>query len=203
MRYVLALITSLLALPAVADGLRINEGMLLGQTCAGCHGTGGISQGPATPSLAGIDSEYFIDAMREFREGRRAATIMDRIAKGYTPEQVQAMAGYFAAQPYRPPARRFDAALAKEGQRLHERFCEKCHSDNGRDADDSAVLAGQPERYLRWTLDDYVSGRRQAPRKMRRRLEQVDVRLGKEGFAALAHFYASQRLARDNESGAR
>ena len=27
---------------------------MLGNTCAGCHGTNGSSMGPATPSIAGI-----------------------------------------------------------------------------------------------------------------------------------------------------
>ena len=59
---------------------------MLGNTCAGCHGTNGSSNGPATPSLAGISTEYFIDAMAAYKDGSRPSTIMTRIAKGYNAE---------------------------------------------------------------------------------------------------------------------
>jgi cytochrome c553 len=39
--------------------------------------------------------------MREFRDGRRVATIMHQIAKGYSDEQVALIAEFFARQPAR------------------------------------------------------------------------------------------------------
>ena len=40
-----------------------------------------------------------VRALQEFRSGQRAGTIMDRIAKGFTDEEIQALAAWFAAQP--------------------------------------------------------------------------------------------------------
>jgi cytochrome c553 len=36
--------------------------------------------------------------MHEFRSGERAATVMDRIAKGFTDPEIEAIAAWFAQQ---------------------------------------------------------------------------------------------------------
>jgi cytochrome c553 len=50
------------------------------------------------PSLAGQDAAVIVQRMKEFRDGRRAATVMQQLAKGYTDAQIEAAAAYFAAQ---------------------------------------------------------------------------------------------------------
>jgi cytochrome c553 len=69
----------------------------LAATCANCHGTGGQARG-AVPSLAGQPKEDIVQKMNDFRDGKRQATIMHQLAKGYTPAQVDAIAAWFAAQ---------------------------------------------------------------------------------------------------------
>lgn len=69
----------------------------LSANCANCHGTAGRNVG-SLPGLAGIPAAGFTQAMRDFRDGKRKATIMHQLAKGYTDEQIDAMAKYFAAQ---------------------------------------------------------------------------------------------------------
>ena len=66
-------------------------------TCTNCHGTQGRSAG-AMPSLAGLSQPYFVEQMKQFRDDRRPATIMQQIAKGYTDQQVDLLAEYFARQ---------------------------------------------------------------------------------------------------------
>ncbi len=66
-------------------------------TCANCHGTDGRSVG-TVPGLAGADKGYIVQQMREFKAGKRPATIMHQLAKGYTDEQIDQLAAYFAAQ---------------------------------------------------------------------------------------------------------
>ena len=61
---------------------------MLSNACAGCHGTSGASAGPSMPSLAGQSKVFFVDAMKKFRSGEREATVMGRLAKGYTDEQL-------------------------------------------------------------------------------------------------------------------
>ena len=65
-------------------------------TCANCHGTDGRSVG-AVPGLAGMDKAYLAQQMQDFKAGKRPATIMHQIAKGYTDEQIDQLAGYFSA----------------------------------------------------------------------------------------------------------
>lgn len=70
----------------------------LAAACAICHGTNGWSAGGGLPNLAGQPADYLVKQLRDFREGRRPATIMTQIAQGYTEEQYQLMAAFFATQ---------------------------------------------------------------------------------------------------------
>jgi sulfide dehydrogenase cytochrome subunit len=168
------------------------SGDMLGNTCAGCHGTHGNSNGPATPSIAGIANEYFIEAMKAYKDGTRPSTVMTRIAKGYTDEEIEAMAKYFAGQKYRPLAQKTDSSLARLGKQLHDRSCEKCHEDGGTVSEDGGILAGQPMPYLHWSIEDFLSGKREMPKKMKTKMEEVHKAKGDEAYKALVNFYGSQ-----------
>lgn len=72
----------------------------LAATCAACHGTdGGAVGGAGMASLRGLGKPYLQAQLAAFRDGTRPATVMHQIAKGYTPEQIEQLAGYFAALP--------------------------------------------------------------------------------------------------------
>jgi len=86
-----------LAQPASAQGADPNLGRNLAAACANCHGTHGVSQ-QGMPSLAGQQRSQLAQQMQDFRAGKRPATIMHQIAKGYTDEQIDALAAYFSAQ---------------------------------------------------------------------------------------------------------
>jgi len=93
-----AFVTGLaLASPVSAQGADPNLGRNLAAACANCHGTQGVSQ-QGMPSLAGQQGSQLAQQMRDFRAGKRPATIMHQIAKGYTDEQIEALAAYFSAQ---------------------------------------------------------------------------------------------------------
>jgi cytochrome subunit of sulfide dehydrogenase len=70
----------------------------LGATsCTGCHpATKGVET--PVPRLNGRDAAQIVAAMTEFRTGKRATTIMDRIAKGFSDDETKAIAAWFAAQ---------------------------------------------------------------------------------------------------------
>jgi cytochrome c553 len=71
----------------------------LAATCANCHGTEGrVVQGSSVPALAGTPKPQMLAALKAFRDGSRAATVMHQIAKGYSEAQLDQIAGYFAAQ---------------------------------------------------------------------------------------------------------
>lgn len=69
----------------------------LAATCANCHGTNGAARGDMKP-LAGMSAGRIVAMVADFKSGAQPATIMHQIAKGYTDEQIQLIAGYFAAQ---------------------------------------------------------------------------------------------------------
>jgi cytochrome c553 len=97
MRTALLVAALLLALPAAAQD---REGRNLAAPCAICHGTEGRSftrDSPLIP-LAGLPKDHIAAQMRAFRDGRRPATVMHQISRGYTDPQIDAIAAWFAAQ---------------------------------------------------------------------------------------------------------
>lgn len=83
--------------PAVADEQHL-QGQRLSANCTGCHGAGGVVVGSALPNLAGQSKEALITSMNAFKAGTRNTTIMHQISKGYSAEQIEFIAAYFAAQ---------------------------------------------------------------------------------------------------------
>lgn len=82
------------SIPAL--GVAGPSGQAIGVTCNGCHGTDGHSKG-AAPSLAGRPSKQLQKAMVDFKSGARPATIMGRIAKGYSDEEIVAVSDYYSS----------------------------------------------------------------------------------------------------------
>lgn len=69
---------------------------LLAANCSYCHGPDGKSRG-AIPSLAGLEKGYFVQQMKDFKSGARPATVMHQHAGGYTDEEFEKLAAWFAA----------------------------------------------------------------------------------------------------------
>jgi len=71
-------------------------------SCAACHGTDGYSEG-GMASLAGQNKAEMIKKMNEYKTGKRVATIMHQLSKGYTDEQIEQISAYFASLPAEKP----------------------------------------------------------------------------------------------------
>jgi sulfide dehydrogenase cytochrome subunit len=65
-------------------------------SCAGCHGPQGTGEG-SVPRIAGYDRQAFVQTWSAFRANERPATIMNRIARGFTDAEVAQLADYFAS----------------------------------------------------------------------------------------------------------
>jgi cytochrome subunit of sulfide dehydrogenase len=89
---------SLLALSAALAHAQVAQVKVWAAACANCHGTNGQAQ-PGMEPLAGKDKADIAQKMLDFKAGRKPATLMHQIAKGYSDEQIQEIAAYFAAQP--------------------------------------------------------------------------------------------------------
>lgn len=78
------------ALAATAHAQSVSP-QLLSLSCVGCHGPSGHSPG-AMPSLYGRPAETVREMLIDFKNGRRPATIMDRIAKGFSDDEIAILA---------------------------------------------------------------------------------------------------------------
>ena len=71
------------------------SGRAMVQTCYVCHGPEGRSA-ENVPALMRGQKELVVRQMVEFKTDRRPATIMNRVAKAYSDEQIAAIADYLA-----------------------------------------------------------------------------------------------------------
>jgi cytochrome subunit of sulfide dehydrogenase len=187
----LLLAATLLASGAGAHAAGIRTASMLANTCAGCHGTHGASAGEFMPSISGMDKGYLYSVLSDYKSGLRPSTIMGRIMKGYTEQEIWAIAGFFADRPWTSANRPPKAKLVRAGQEIHDRLCESCHDGGGREQDDeSPRLAGQWAGYTRYALILCRSlGERCRPAKMGTRVKG----LSDAQIEALASFYESEK----------
>ena len=177
---VLAVSTTAMAAPPSAA--------MLSNACGGCHGTNGGSAGLTMPSLAGQSKEAIVDAMTKYKSGERKSTIMGRLAKGYTPEQINAMGDFFSQQKLHVTTQTLDAAKVAKGASLQEANCSRCHMEDGKEGkDNTPAMASQWLPYLQIQMAQYLSGERKMPEKMAEKVKP----LSKQDLDALMHFYAS------------
>ena len=172
-----------------AEGIRTPS--MLANTCAGCHGTDGASAGDIMPIIGGLEKEYLYTVLSEYKSGERDSTIMGRIAKGYSDNELKAIASYMADKPWISSPVKTDAKLVAQGKTIHDKQCKTCHEGGGREQEDEAPrLAGQwPDFTLHYLKDCRSKGRRCQPRKMGSRV----MKLSDEELEAMAQFYASEK----------
>jgi cytochrome c553 len=95
MRYLVLIASALAVFPAAAQDV---PGRNLAAPCAICHGTDGRPVTSDLPPLSGLSREYIAKQLTDFRDGKRPATVMHQLAKGYTDKQIDALATWFATQ---------------------------------------------------------------------------------------------------------
>lgn len=162
----------------------------LANTCNNCHGVNGISVGPNMPSIGGMSEAYLNNIMQEWKAGTRFSATMGRLIKGYSDEQIAALAKHFAAKPWVPSAQKTDAKLVELGKKVTAR-CAGCHGEAGK-ADDGETpnLNGQWSQYLQLEALKY---RDDAVAMPSRPMRNAAKKLSDEEVKAVAEFYASQK----------
>lgn len=93
----IALAVSLLGLAGAATADDHTLSRNLAAACASCHGTNGHSVGGMDP-LAGMPKDELIRKFKDFRSGSKPATVMHQLSKGYSDQQIEMIANYYAAQ---------------------------------------------------------------------------------------------------------
>ena len=97
MRIVAVFAAALAAAPFCASA-QDAAGRNLAAGCAICHGTEGRPVTKDVIPLAGLPRDHIVTQMKAFRDGKRTATVMHQIAKGYSDAQIDQLAAWFAAQ---------------------------------------------------------------------------------------------------------
>lgn len=169
-----------------------SQAAMLSNTCAGCHGTNGASVGPSMPIIAGMPEAYLLDTMKKFKSGERPSSIMGRLAKAYSDDELKMLAGFFSQHPFVRQKQEVDAAKVAMGKQIHEQRCKKCHIDNGRDTEEGGIIGGQWKEYLDISMSEFRSGKRPMPKKMAEKMEGEN-KLTPQEVEAIIHFYASQK----------
>jgi cytochrome c553 len=64
------------------------------ESCTGCHAPAALAT--SIPAIEGRSEADLAAALRAFRNAERHATVMDRIARGFSVEELDALAAFFA-----------------------------------------------------------------------------------------------------------
>lgn len=187
---------------SLATGAWADDVNKLAESCADCHGKGGASSESDVPNIGGYSAEYLMVSLTAYRKQARpcpetkyrtgdmkgAKTDMCQNAKNMSPSDIKQVAEYFAGQKFARTLQKFDPTLAKKGKDIHERNCEKCHSEGGTVAgDDVGILGGQKMAYLEEQFKFYSEGKRPIPKKMKPKIEA----LSKDEIEAIIQYYGS------------
>jgi cytochrome c553 len=168
---------------------------LAAQTCAACHGDKGLSQGPI-PSLAGQSPYAIYKQLHDFRTGARSNAQMTPVAKQLTPQDLAAIAAYYAAasKEYTALGLRFTTSdevivrLANEGD-SHRRIpaCVSCHMNGSGGPIETPVIVGQTSEYILAQLNAYASGTRK--NDVYGRMRDISRKLTPEERTSLARYF--------------
>jgi len=168
--------------------------------CATCHGVDGAGNAAAGfPRLAGLDAGYIARQLQDFHVGTRVQPVMAPIAKALNPDEIQAVAAYYAAQPLAPaPALDRSSPLPQDpGAQLALRGdwskgvpgCTRCHGAGGAGVGSQFPrLAGQHASYIATQLKSWRDGsRHNDPGKL---METVAKNLDDAQIDAVSHYFA-------------
>jgi cytochrome c553 len=88
------------AAPSFAPSNLSEKGVrAMAANCAACHGTNGkAAPGSAVAGMAGRPKDSLLEMLVQFKDGRKPATLMHQITKGYSEAELAAMADFFSKQ---------------------------------------------------------------------------------------------------------
>lgn len=169
--------------------------------CALCHGETAPSEYPGVPTIHGLPEGVIENALYNYRERNRPCRVtecsklgtcpdisMCDIVAGMGDDDLMELAEWYATQPFATHQDPYVPELALFGRKIHDQYCEVCHTNLGSNPiDDASKLRGQRKVYLRNALEDFQQGRRSTG------LAAMDDKvrtLTAQEIAALAEFYS-------------
>jgi cytochrome c553 len=173
--------------------LDIDAGKTIAQAnCSGCHGMDGRGEAGDIPNLAAQPTDYLIESLNAYREGRRHHAALQNMTADMSEADIRNIAGYYSSLPplaavadTQPP--KPESSSYEEGAQIAA-ICAECHGENGNSTTPGTPsLAGQQPAYLIVSTQEYASGSRGHVEKeaMLKGLEQLDIE-------QMAMYFASQ-----------
>jgi len=154
-------------------------GEALSAQCGGCHGAGGVSHDAATPTLAGQDPLYLLNAVKAYRGQVRRHDVM---FADMDDADIKNIAAYYATQQARAAE---DEPIS--AQKL-SRSCDRCHGPGMENATLAAPrLNGQDRDYLIMALRAYRDDKRESSMMHKMSLPYSDTMI-----EALATLYSNR-----------
>lgn len=155
-------------------------GKPLSAMCGGCHGANGVSADAATPSLAGQDAQYLLNAIKAYRTTRQHWG-MQRYVAGLGDKEAEHLAAFYATQQPLAADR-----VPTSAQELAQK-CNRCHDAGDNPAVVMPKIKGQDKDYLIMALRSYRDDRRES--STMHRMSSV---YSNALIEDIASFYASQ-----------
>jgi cytochrome c553 len=134
---------------------------LIFQACVACHGAGGVSSTPLTPSLAGQPAFYVTAQLAQFVAGKRRSDVMGPMAGTIAAGDVRELAEAIEQLAPPPAAPAMNPSRYERGKAVVAReHCDSCHQPDFSGIENAPRLAHQREDYLVKALTDFRQGSR-------------------------------------------
>jgi len=158
-------ITALTAGTAHADGDR-DRGVILADTCLGCHGIPGQRNGYPSyrvPKLGGQHAEYLVLGLQGYKNLGRSHPTMQAQAATLSEQDMHDLAAYFVSHSDMEVGSEASSAQIARGK-AKAAVCAACHGETGiSQTPNWPILAGQHRDYLIEAMTQYRNGQRDDP----------------------------------------
>jgi len=194
------------AVVVLLHGLLLSSGSALAQAvplaerlqlCSGCHSPDGNSVIPENPSLSGLDPEYIVRQLQDFKSGSRKSVVMSGIIPMVDEKEFHALAEFFSKQKPNPVGKS-DSKLAAQGKEIYDEgivgsavpACSGCHNEDGSGTEKYPRIAGQHAAYVIQQLLSFKAGERAndvkaVMRVVAKRMNEKEIRAVAEYIVAL------------------
>ncbi len=172
------------------------------QLCAGCHSPDGNSVIPENPNLSGLDAEYIVRQLQDFKSGSRKSEVMSGIIGMVEEKEFAALADFFSKQ--KPKAGgKVDAKLAAQGKEIYDEgvvgsavpACSGCHNEDGSGTEKYPRIAGQHSVYVIQQLLSFKSGVR--ANDVKAVMRAVAKRMNEKEIRAVAEYVVTLKGAQE------
>lgn len=171
---------------------------IVDRLCVACHGVDGNSPQPAHPKIAGLQPEYLLKQLRDYKKGLRKSEVMEPMVKELAEDDMASLAAYYAEQKPKPGEAR-DGKLVEAGRKLYDDgipdvglpSCSGCHYPDGMGTPRFPRVAGQHSEYTYQQLKDFASGKRENDRGLA--MQSVANRMNDQQMKAVSEYIAGMK----------